>query len=293
MITKISNDQITFVSESRNVEPRMLRFNDEDVNYFWLPPGGEPLGAAICFPTLGTLPDFRYHLNGKWYHMDMHGFAKDFDYEVKAGTDSVVYELRDNSQTRAQYPYAFRFQVAYSVRGNEFITEYRVHNPNDTDLPFSVGGHPRFSCPMDVSSGLTFEDYYLEFESPECIENIIKSYGPVEKIAKYLSEDGLRLALNDEMFEKGCFCFSPFHSKRATLRSKRSTRSITMSAPTVTHFQLWKAVGEQFLALEPWYGSITSVPPREEECDWIARPGTIFLAPGEEFTCSYSVHIDR
>lgn len=295
MKSTIYNEKITFISDSYNVEPWILKFKDESVNYFWRPNNIEKLGAAICFPVLGTLPDNTYMLDDKEYMMDMHGFAKDSNFEIADKTkNSITYELAENKKTWVQYPYKFRLQVVYALEDTTLKTEYRVKNHDTTNMYFSVGGHPRYSCPIgDDGNQLSFEDYYIEFEKPESIKNIVKSYGPIDIIDKFLSSDGRRLRLNYAMFVEGCFCFHPINSDYVTLKSDKSSRSLRLCVDTVTHFQLWAAEDGKFICLEPWYGSITSIPSKSIESFWKERPGTLCVAPGDEFVCAYSATISK
>jgi len=140
----ISNRKITFVSDSYNVEPWVLKFNDDNVNYFWRPDYVEKLGAAICFPLLGTLPDNRYVLDGKEYIMETHGFAKNSNFKiVEKSESSITYEITENEETLTQYPYKFRFRIIYTVEDTTLKTEYRVKNCGVSEMRFSVGGHIR------------------------------------------------------------------------------------------------------------------------------------------------------
>jgi galactose mutarotase-like enzyme len=290
----IASDKIVFVSDSFNVEPWVLRFKDDDINYFWRPESLEKLGTAICFPLLGFLPDNRYSLDGREYTMPQHGFAAEYDYRIAEQTgNSVTYEITDNAKTLTQFPWKFRFRVAYSVRDATLRTEYRVKNLDSSEMYFSVGGHPRFACPIGGPSAGRFEDYYVEFERSESPRNIVKSYGPVDIVERAYSPDGRRIRLDYRMFAKGCFCIHPVASRRVTLKSDRSPRSLTLSLDGLTHLQLWTAVGGPFLAIEPWYGSITSLPPRSIESNWKERPGTLRIAPGAEYAAAYDATIAR
>ena len=291
MLRTIQNDFLTFVSDDFNVEPWVLRFNDEESNYFWRPPEIEKIGAAVCFPLLGSLPDDRYTLDGREYSMPNHGFAKLRRFDVaQHETNSIVYEIRDDEQSRMQYPYAFRFQVAYILQGTGLRTEYRVENLSDDVMYFSAGGHPRYACPVDPGSEApAFADHYLEFAEAEQTQNIVKSYGPVEVIERFMRDGGRRLRLDHSMFEKGCFCYHPFHSREVVIKNSRNSRGLRVSLGNITHLQIWNAPGKPFVCLEPWYGSITSIPPKAEESDWKQRKGTLRLLPGEKWIDGYTV----
>ena len=294
MRSTISNEKITFVSDSYNVEPWVLKFRDDDVNYFWRPESVARLGAAICFPLLGLLPDNKYVLDGKEYAMDQHGFAKTCDFRIAQKSESsIAYEITDTRETLAQFPYRFRFRVLYAVEDTTLKTEYRVTNRDEKEMYFSVGGHPRFACPIGQDDGARFDDYHVEFEKPESTRNIVKSYGPVSVIEKFFSPDGRRVQLDYSMFEKGCFCLHPVNSSYLTLKSPRSARSLKLRMETATHLQLWTTVGGPFIAFEPWYGSITSIPSKSIESNWKERPGTLHIGAGEEFACAYYATISK
>jgi galactose mutarotase-like enzyme len=288
----IKTERIQFVSDSYNVEPWTLRFNDEELNYFWHPAGSEKLGTAVCFPLMGFLPDNTYILDGKEYTMGVHGFAQDREFGVaEKSEDRVCYELLDDSETYRQYPWHFRFRLIYSVEGDTLKTEYQVENRDTKDLYFSVGGHPRYTCPIDPKS--RFEDYGIEFEKPEDIRTIVKSYGPLENIEKCFSADGKRIRLDYSMFSKGCFCFHPYNSSELVLKSEKNNRGIRIRPSGASHLQFWTTPGAPFLAIEPFYGSTSSLPARKEDSDWKGRPGTLHIPPGETYTCAHYVTILR
>jgi galactose mutarotase-like enzyme len=293
MKSTIFNDQITFVSDSFNVEPWVLRFNDDDVNYFWRPESVKELGAAICFPLLGSLPDNKYLLDGKEYTISSpHGFAKDYDYRIVEKTESrIVYEIGNDEKTMKQFPYRFRFRVVYEVRGTTLKTEYQIKNEDTDEMYFSVGGHPRYACPIGGEG--RFEDYYVEFEKEESIKNIVKSYGPISEIEKCMSEDGKQITLDYCMFTKGCFCLHPVESDYIMLKRKNGGRGLKVVLGGASHLQLWTVVDGPYIAFEPWYGSITSIPAKAIETDWKKRPGTLHIDAGEEYVCAYYATISR
>lgn len=286
----IANRIITFVSDSVNVEPRILRFNGDDGNYFWQ--DGEHI-TAICFPLLGALPDNAYTLDGKRYPMPMHGFAQNYDFRVAEHTECrIVYEITDDAETYKQYPYRFRLRVAYALEDATLTVTYGVQNRDAKELYFSMGGHPRFACPVGGrTGGVSFADHRIEFEKPEGIDTIVKSYGPLERIEQCFSPDHTVLRLEYRLFEKGCFCFSPLRSAFFTLKNTKNTRALRFHAETVTHFQLWAMPGAPYIALEPWYGSITALPPNPEDTRWTERPGTLHIPPAAECTRSYALRV--
>jgi galactose mutarotase-like enzyme len=144
-----------------------------------------------------------------------------------------------------------------------------------------------------VGGDIPFNEHYLTFEKPEQVYNIVKSYGPRDLIGQFFSDRGRTLGLDYDMFAKGAFCFRPVNSSYVVLRNRRNTRSLTLRAETLTHLQFWAEVGGDFICMEPFYGSITSIPPKPEEGIWKERSGTLRIAPGEEFSCAYYVTIAK
>jgi galactose mutarotase-like enzyme len=296
MKTEITNGKITFAAESLGAEPWVLKFNGDRVNYFWRPGPDKSGGTPICFPLLGAVPQGVYHLDGKEYPMEMHGFAQHRDFRMAEKTDlSLLYEISDTPETLAQYPYRFLFQVLYALEDTRLKTEYRVKNCDSREMYFSVGGHPRFSCPIGGPDTEEFSGYILEFARPESPENIIKCYGPIGEITKFMDSGGRFMALNYSMFEKGAFCFNRRRNRVVTLKSQRCSRTLMMRIEGYAWFQLWTKAGAPFIAMEPWYGSITPLPHTPLDGDWKGRPGTLHIAPGEEYRCAHwvSISMDR
>jgi len=289
--TTISNDTITFVSDSFNVEPWSLRFDDdadETANYFWRPSDKAKLGTAVCFPMMGMLPDGKYTYDGREYSLGMHGFAQDREFAITAKSDSsITYELTDDKKTLEQFPWRFRFGLTFSVDGASLLVEYRIENRSDEEMYFTAGGHPRFACPIGKNG--RFEDYFIEFERAESVKNIVKSYGPIAEIEKCFSENGKRLRLDHRMFTKGSFCFRPINSRRVQLKNASASRGLIVDIGDANHLQFWTEPDGRFICIEPIYGSTSHLPMIPEDADWKNRPGTLHIEGGATCVCGFTV----
>jgi galactose mutarotase-like enzyme len=285
----ISNGVLTFISDNAGAEPLALRFNGDASNYLWQDEAGAKPVTAICFPLLGALPDGAYILEGKRYAMGMHGFAQFRDFRVAEHTEErIAYEIRDDENSREQYPYRFRLRAEYALYGSTLTVTYRVKNLDSRELYFSVGGHPRFACPVRDSGGSAgFADHFIEFEKPESIDTIVKSYAPLSAIEACFNADRTKLRLDYALFEKGCFCFSRLNSSFFTLKNSKNERALRFHPEGASHVQLWTMPGADYIALEPWYGSITSLPPKPEDRVWTERPGALHIPPETEYACAY------
>jgi galactose mutarotase-like enzyme len=286
----IANGEVAFVSDSHGAELHSLRFADEELDYLWMPAGPELARTSTCFPLLGTVPEGRYELAGHVYDIPMHGFARSTDFDVvERSSDSVTYEMTDTTETLAAYPFPFRLRVRYSLEGATLVTEYTVDNPGEATLLYSVGAHPRFTCPVDPDEGLAFADHRLVFDEPEGPEKVVRTFGSREAVDSAFISDRRTLRLDDGLFTEGAFCFGPLTSDRVVLSSDRSTRGLALNFPGASHLQVWSIPGSAFVALEPWYGAITANPPRPEDRFWDRRPGTLELEPGATATRSFRI----
>lgn len=111
-------------------------------------------GNPILFPFIG-----RHFVDGEIGHwrdaqgrifpLPLHGFARDLPFEavVDAATQTVRMTLVDTPQTLAVYPYAFRFEVIYTLAGSTLRVEFVTHNTGDTPLPYYAGHHFYFALP--------------------------------------------------------------------------------------------------------------------------------------------------
>jgi galactose mutarotase-like enzyme len=286
----ICNDEVSFVSDSFNVEPWVLQFNGDGVNYFWRPADKEKLGTAVCFPLMGMLPNGKYTFDGKEYSLGMHGFAQDREFTVAEKSENkIIYELTDDEESYAQFPWHFNFRLIYTVEGSGLKTEYLIKNRDEKEMYYTVGGHPRYACPM--GAGSRFEDYIIEFEKPESIKNIYKSYGPISEIEKCFSPDGKILHLDYCMFTQGCFCFHPVNSKVIVLKNRMNGRRLRINLGEAASLQFWTEPGGPFLCIEPIYGSTSHLPLLPEDGNWKNRPGTLRIKPGQTQTLAYYVEI--
>lgn len=118
-------------------------------------------GIPVLFPICGNLPDNTYTHNGQTYTLKQHGFARDLPWQVSqtesAANASISLVLTSNAQTLAMYPFEFKLEFTYVLRGNCLELQQQVTNLGREPMPFSFGLHPYFWAP---------EKSRLEFEIP-------------------------------------------------------------------------------------------------------------------------------
>ena len=118
------------------------------------------------FPIVGGLRNGEVDIDGTVCRMGRHGFARRKEFSVaERGEDYVVLALREDAETLEQYPFPFLFQVRHQLTETGFVTAFTVANTGDRAMPFCIGAHTAFACPVLPGEG--FADYRLVFDEPE------------------------------------------------------------------------------------------------------------------------------
>ena len=137
-----------------------------DTEYLWQ--GDEKYWsgqAPVCFPIAGVLPDGKANAFGKPCEMKRHGVARINPFEVyEAYENSVTFIQQSSEKTRAQFPFDYELKIKYTINGDTVTNEYIITNTGEEKLPFVIGGHPAFNCPL--SDDEEFEDYRVVFDKP-------------------------------------------------------------------------------------------------------------------------------
>lgn len=213
--------------------------------------------APVCFPITGVLPNGEMEAFGKRCTMKRHGVARINPFEVlEQHKNSVTFVQRSDENTKRDFPFDYELKIKYTINGDTVTNEYIVTNTGEDKLPFVIGGHPAFNCPL--SNGEKFEDYKVVFD-----KNITKPClrpnhhtGLVNVFEKFDEmHGGDTLSLVHELFEeKDALIFENCEAKSATLIGK-SGKGVKIEFQDMNNLLIWSAVGNApFVALEPWTG---------------------------------------
>ena len=162
----------------------LVSYRDErGLEYIW---GGDPAywpgRNPLLFPIVGTLKEGKIRFDGREYAMERHGFARRREFTPAArGEDWVRLELRESAETLALYPYPFRLAVEQRLTDTGFSTAVTVANPGEGPLPFCLGAHTGFRCPLEA--GERFEDYELVFPERESCPTLLLRDGLLDRPA--------------------------------------------------------------------------------------------------------------
>lgn len=288
-IYQLGNGQISIQADSMGAELKSLKKTGTDTEYMW---EGNPQywkrTSPVLFPLVGSLCGGSYLLDGKRYPMGQHGFARDMEFDlISQEKEEIWFCLESNSDTLEKYPFAFRLEIGYMLRGNTVTVMWKVKNPSDKDMYFSIGGHPAFCCPL--AQGERQEDYRIWFDAQgKVVSGVIENGLMGEEEEVHLLEDGC-LRVTEHLFDKDALVIENHQAQKVALVRPDGSHYLTVSfdAPL---FGIWSPPGKKapFVCIEPWYG----------RCDaqgfsgtWQERQWGQCLAPGKCFEASYGITV--
>lgn len=238
--------------------------------------------SPLLFPTIGNVRNNVTKFNGQVYPMPKHGFCKDSEFEVASQSDShATFTLKASEETLDSYPFLFELSLTYRLTGNALEMTYSVKNTDTKELPYHIGAHPGFMCPLEAGESLT--DYQLSFEKEETflatpynLEHLCFSSGKQVAFGK----SGTVLPLTPEMFDNDAVFFPHVNSRCVKLIHYATGHGIRVDYPNFSSIAFWTPIGGKapFLCIEPWNGSAIY---DDENDDFVNKRDVEFLAPGE------------
>lgn len=286
MAVKISSAAVTVVCLQ---EGAMLHSLVKDgVEYLWQGDkehwGGQ---APVCFPIVGVLKGGKANAFGKPCEMKRHGVARINPFEIKEqGPNSVCFVQKSSEKTKKEFPFDYLLQIKYTVLGNSVTTEYTVKNTGNCKLPFQIGGHPAFNCPLE--SGERFEDYSVKFDkvlNHPCLRPDIHS-GIIDISKRYdVIKNSDEIKMDHSLFVDDAMVFDGIKSKSATLSA--GGRGVQIDYQDFDNLLIWSSAnGGDFVALEPWTGISTC---SDESDAFENKRGITVLEPGEEASFKFKI----
>lgn len=291
MNVHLCSDKLDVIIKSSGAEIISIT-NKQGLEYLWQADKSIwPRHAPILFPIVGRLKENELRYQGHSYEMGQHGFARDLNFNlVEKSKTACRFELKSEAQTRKQYPFEFVLHINYQLDGNKLLCSYEVSNTSQKDLPFSIGAHPAFNCPLETEE--QFENYYLEFDSPNQkdllrtkLENGLRT-----DVKQHLELQNGRLWLKSELFDDDALVFEGQQVNKVSLQSTVSHHKILLECKNWPYFGVWTKKGNtQFICLEPWYGVADQV---NATGNFLQKEGIILLKSGDRFNCSFSIQVD-
>lgn len=245
-----------------------------------------PRHAPVLFPIVGRLAGDTLRHNGQTYKLTQHGFARDRRFEVvRHDATFCLLRLSDDADTRARYPFAFRFEVSYRIAGDTLSIGFAVENPGIEPLPAAMGAHPAFRWPL--AGGVAKEAHVLTFEHPEP--------APVRRVAGGLllpdgeasPVEGTTLRLHDGLFTADAVIFDQLASRFVRFHAP-GTPTLEVSWEGMPQLGLWMKPGAEFLCIEPWHGYAS---PQGWDGEFADKPGLFHVPPGGRVEATHRIRI--
>ena len=275
------------------VGAEMVSCSEKGLEYIW---SGDPAfwtgHAPVLFPAVCALRNDRTSFGGVPYPMKQHGFARKCEFTVvSAEEDRITMQLSDSAETREQYPFSFSLTVTHALTDDGFSTDYEVRNTDTSVLPFALGGHAGFCCPL--RPGEMFSDYQVLFDCKEDpVAWLLDDKGLMDpdhrKTALTPVKDGMILPVTEAMFADSALVFPHVQSGKLSLLHRVKKTGLDFTFHNFCNLGIWTPPGKgaPFLCLEPWQGL-----PALAKDAWIfeEKEDVVFLPAGETFQAGYAM----
>jgi len=268
MVIEIKSDQLTV--QFKTFGGALSSIKDRDgIEYLWQGDATYWSGQApVLFPICGSLREdtaFYSHEDGTETKgtIPRHGLVRKKEFELVDQTEnSVTFAIEDDENTYQNYPYHFRLEITYLVTGKTFRTQYKIFNKETNKvMPFFIGGHPGFNCPLLDSE--TYEDYYLEFEKEETcsVPRPFPETGMLDFQDRSPWLDSQKeVDLSYDLFSVDAVTLDELQSRTISLRSRKHEKGLKVHFQEFSNLIIWSTLNKgPFIAFEPWSGLSTSL----------------------------------
>lgn len=276
-----SAELISLVRKSDNSE---LMWNGDPAYWGWSSP--------VLFPFVGAVKDGTYSYKGKSYAIRQHGFARNQEFSLIAHHDDrITFLLTQSEETREVYPFDFQLEISYVLQENSLQVCWKVTNPAEDPMYFSIGAHPAFMCPL--KEGEKQWDGYLCFPDAEgdalAYKLIDLSRNCIAPELHELPLEGRKVKITEHMFDKDALIIENRQAGMVGLAGSDGQPYVmlTFDAPL---FGIWSPAGKHapFICLEPWYGRSDAV---DFNGSLESREYEQYLESGQSFEASYLIAV--
>jgi len=292
----IQNDQLTVTVKTLSGTFSSVK-DKTGREYLWQGDAAFWTGQApVCFPVCGGLRDFKaVTKSGKELSMKRHGIVKNQEFTMtEKNEDSVVMALESNPELLQKYPFPFKLETKYGLDKNTINVTYAVTNTGTEDMPFFIGGHPAWRCPLDP--GEEYTDYQIDFEQEESEDTPtpVNETGLIDEAHRLPGQvKGKTLPLSHDLFHQYEIIFDEcLKSRELTFHHKNDPhKGLHVSLKDFPFLILWSTRNDgPFIAIEPWGGLSTC----SDEDDILEHKRNVQTAhPGETKEYSFSVEVLR
>lgn len=291
MTYEFKNQKLSAKVDSLGAQLVSLKGKD-GFEYLWT---GDPRywkgQAPVLFPIVGALREGRAKIDGQWYEMGQHGFARRREFSMAQQQENQVsLQLSSNFETKKLYPFDFSLTVTYTLLETGIETAFSIKNTGDRAMPFAVGGHPGFNIPVDEKA--VFEDYTICFEMPEdqrC-PAIVEGEALIDpgKTAYEMHNCG-EIPLSHSLFYHDALIFEGLRSKKVRVMNKATGKGVELDFSQFPMLGIWSAKNDgPYVCLEPWTGCATRT---DEGDEFEKKKGMLLLPAGDTAKYAFTVKI--
>jgi galactose mutarotase-like enzyme len=267
-------------------EMHSVRRHQAPFEYLWQgDPAIWPHRAPHLFPIVGRLKGDAFVSGGRTFRLGQHGFARERVFTVAGATGTAAtFVLEADAATLACYPFRFRLAVTYRLDGGAVGITYEVGNAGEVDMPFSIGAHPAFRCPL--VGGEETETYVLEFDRAEAASRFPVEGGLVSRRGEPALRGERFLPIGGGTFARGALVFKALLSRRVRLVGVRTGNGVEVGFEGFPYLGVWSKPGAPFVCLEPWCG-IADPPDATGLLE--EKEGIVRLPPAATFSRSLTI----
>ena len=285
---EVKKNNISFKVNELGAELKSLTCDGKE--YIWSSdPKFWKRSAPFLFPIVGSMKGHKTIINGKEYTLTQHGFLRDQVFDVVLVEDSkIVFEKKYSEETLMKYPFKYKAKVTYEIIDESLKTSVEITNLGEEEMPFNIGGHPAFNCPLYDNE--TFEDYKVVFEKPETFGSPLVVEGGLLDFDKpvYALENAKEINLKKDIFTIDTILIRDVKSKSVKLLNKEN-KGIEFSYPKFSTLAIWTPYNEApFICLEPWIGYNDL---HDTNGEYLTKADLVKLNPNESYEVSYTIKI--
>lgn len=223
-------------------------------------------GNPILFPMAGQLRNGTYTWEGKEYHMPNHGLARQAIWKVAETSyneteAAIVLEFSSDENTLKLYPFEFKVEVTYILKGDKVTIQQRIYNRSNRKMPISPGFHPYFNIEKKKlylkTDAINFLDY--NDNTIQDFSGTLDMSGKVEPVVLLKStEQSLVAAFN------------------------KSKNLVIEKDPAFRYTVLWVQEGKDFVCIEPWTA---------KKDEWNKQEELLFVNPQDLFELNLTIFL--
>ena len=290
MIT-IQNDVLHVGVNENGAELASIQSVRTGLEYMWeADPTYWHRHSCILFPVIGRTNQSVIRINNKDYPMSMHGIVRDRAFElIEQSSTKMTFAFVSDEKSQVEFPFDFEIRAIYEIENNICHVTYEVYNEGVEEMPFSIGAHPAFKCPL--YSDQKRSDYKLKLNQLETQNSpLINNNGLISKVTKPILNNENEIIINDDLFDEDALILHDFNSDKISFIAPSGRPVLSVVFEEFTHLGIWSRNQDSpFVCIEPWFGIAD---PEDYTGEFKDKPGILTIGSDEVFTCRHSIILE-